>query len=63
MVHNKKVNIFYTDINGKGEISEVFRETLTKTGRPQIKKYEKGECKFKKASDDEFQAFKEKAIS
>jgi hypothetical protein len=38
----------------------VFRETLTKTGRPQIKKYEKGECKFKKASDDEFQAFKEK---
>lgn len=60
MVQNTKVNKFYVDFNGKGEICEVYRETVTATGRRQIKRYEKSECKFKKGSEDEFNAFEEK---
>ena len=60
MVQDTKVNTFYVDFNGKGEICEVYRETFTKSERLQIKHYEKSECKFKKGSEDEFNAFKEK---
>lgn len=60
MVQDTKVNTFYVDFNGKGEICDVYRETFTKYGRSQIKHYEKSECKFIKGSEDEFNAFKEK---
>jgi hypothetical protein len=60
MVPDIKENRFYADINSKGEISEVYRETHTNTGRLQIKRYEKSECKFKKATEEEIQIFKEK---
>ena len=60
LVQNNKVNKFYADFNGKGEICEVYRETVTATGRRQIKRYEKNECKFIRGSEDQLNAFKEK---
>jgi hypothetical protein len=57
MIPNKVVNTFSVDFNGKNEPTEIYRKSLTPTGRPQIMRYDVSETSFKRADPAALEAF------